>query len=112
MQFTAGSLAECAADSRVEGDTMTTVTQTSRESYRKLNPRKLNSELAKCYAVFESEPDLAFSHRDISVLTKLAVNIAESRCSQLRRKGLLVFDALYYDFFTERYVQKWRLKHE
>lgn len=88
---------------------MTSIAQTSRESYRKLSPRKLNSELAKCYTVFTSEPNLAFSHRDIAVITKLAVNVAESRCSQLKKRGLIAFDAVYYDFYTKRNVQKYKL---
>jgi hypothetical protein len=88
--------------------------ETSRASFHKLDPKQVPSESELCLAIFQGKPHLVFSHRDISCATGLAVNVAQSRCNYLlTKKHLIEYAGVYYDLFTKRSVQKYRLaKHK
>jgi hypothetical protein len=88
-------------------------TTTSRLSFHQLPPDKIPSESEQCLDVFTRRPELVFSHRDIAIATGLGVNVAESRCTNLKKKHLIEYAGRYYDFGTKRDVQKFRLvKHK
>ena len=90
-----------------------TVAATSRASFHQLPPGKIPSESEQCLAIFQRRPELVFSHRDIAVNTGLAVNVAQSRCNNLKNKGFIEYAGIYLDLTTRRSVQKYRLvKHK
>ena len=89
------------------------VAATSRLSFHQLPPTQIPSESEQCLQVFQRRPELVFSHRDIACATGLAVNVAQSRCNNLKNKGLIKYMGRYYDFSTGREVQKYGLvKHK
>lgn len=89
------------------------VTETSRASFHQLPPQQIPSESQLCLSVFERRPELYFSHRDISCATGLAVNVAQSRCSNLLKHRKIEYAGIYLDIITRRSVQKYRLvKHK
>jgi hypothetical protein len=90
---------------------MTAIAETSRESFRKLNPTKTAKERLTILAVFTSNPTRIFSDRALSKETKLPINVVESRRNDLDKKYQKIESAgLTYDFETKRRVQAWRLR--
>jgi hypothetical protein len=84
--------------------------QTSTDSYKQLDLSKTASEREAILNFLASHAPLAFCDREISVATKLPINIAESRRCDLARSGKIVYAGVMHDNLTNRTVRTWKTK--
>ncbi|MFA5366270.1 MAG: hypothetical protein WC325_13900 [Candidatus Bathyarchaeia archaeon] len=86
-------------------------TQTSIESYKLLDRTKTENERQTILNILKKWQFLAYSHNELSRLTGIPVNVVESRCTDLKNRGDIMFAGIIKDSFTGRSVQGWKTKN-
>lgn len=87
------------------------MTQTSRESFRKLDKQQVESEAMQILSFLTYWQPQRYSLRDIAEATHLALNVCWSRVNTLHKRGVIEYAGVMYDANTKRDVQVWRAKH-